>query len=466
MDLRPVLIGCVASLFVVTPAHAVTTLPQSTAQRADVTVRVPLQIERLPPPHELRVYCDVIAPAAREPMPQAYRIERPLPMPAEGTLRDVLEFHFDLPDGTPAIVDARCAAMTSQGRALCSPDGPYLSALAPGGLCTDTATAAVEESAAESERELPPPPTPVLGTPVEAPIGTVLTAPAPVTQYGLLGEAHADPNPRPYRLDLKRMTIHNVTTALDDNYETGGDEPWVMVIRLQGRLGDPVNPGTLLFLDDRGWGKVGPDNWGVKGASRSLTARWAKQLFDGVRPYEFAGAMLVVLEADGMPNAERQAMFTTIGESVQAAWSQALRLRVDLDYRNTTPTHAKAVVTRLAEVMAPVEANLRRAVADGTKAYLTRVMQRAGTPGFVPFVPDQVMDAKLVMTLNPAGLPASTIEQVFTGAVVPAGSTWRIAKFSIEAEQVRNANDGFMSPMPEKGAHWSIDHTLEEAATP
>ena len=458
-------IGLASALLAGAGASATTLLPQSTAKAAEVSLRVPLEITHLPRPHDLKVSCEVQAPVARQRVPDTYRIELPLTIPAEGTLHGELVFHFDLPEDASSAANARCVMLTAQGTAVCAADSAYRSAVAANGACTDSVTAPLAQ-AGEAAPGSATPAGPVLGTPVEAPVGTVLTADAPVTQYGLLGEAHADPTPRRYLLDLKRMTINNVTTALDDNYETGGDEPWVMVIRLQGRIGDATNPGAVLFLDDSGWGKVGPENWGTKGASRSLTAPWAQQPFGGVRPYEFAGAMLVVLEADGMPNAEREKMVATIGESVQAAWRQALSLRLDLDYSDTTPSHATTVVTRLADVHPQVRANLNRAVADGVKRYVASVVQRVGTAGFVPFVPDQVMDARLVMTLNPAGLPAETIGQLFAGAIVPTGTGWHQAKFSIEAEQARNADDGLMSPVPERGAHWSIDYTVEDAATP
>ena len=157
-NLTNVLAGLAVALVAPSSASAATLLSSAAPERADLTLRVPLEISNLPEPSDIIVHCEVSGRAAGSRPALAFRIEQQVRLPEDGRRGEALAFHFDLPDdAVAAMTDASCGMSSPQGVPLCGADGPYVAALSPGGRCIDAVSLQLAEAAGPST-------TPVLAT--------------------------------------------------------------------------------------------------------------------------------------------------------------------------------------------------------------------------------------------------------------------------------------------------------------
>ena len=142
-NLTNVLAGLAVALVAPSSASAATLLSSAAPERADLTLRVPLEISNLPEPSDIIVHCEVSGRAAGSRPALAFRIEQQVRLPEDGRRGEALAFHFDLPDdAVAAMTDASCGMSSPQGVPLCGADGPYVAALSPAAVASASAAAA------------------------------------------------------------------------------------------------------------------------------------------------------------------------------------------------------------------------------------------------------------------------------------------------------------------------------------
>lgn len=124
--------------------------------------------------------------------------------------------------------------------------------------------------------------------------------------------------------------------------EAAGDEPYVQVVPLRGLIGEadlrqprPPAPARL----GRG------DDYGTGGEVLDVDPRAGVVRFEGVRPFEVVGALVLVAEEDLTERADREAALRAVGDAVRLRFRRALspaRLPYDLG------DHSPANVARVA----------------------------------------------------------------------------------------------------------------------
>jgi hypothetical protein len=162
------------------------------------------------------------------------------------------------------------------------------------------------------------------------------------TQYTVVMPALDFPN--------RRYTAHMDRFRVIDQQENGGDEPWLAVIGMRGRPGDPANEPAF-YMADRSRRFIGPVDWAKRGTSRSLAGnRIQSWRFTKARPYEIHAYVVINFEGDNSSDGERQRAANAIMGKVMGVWAAEMNRSYGFDYDDLTAANRDRIVAEFRNI--------------------------------------------------------------------------------------------------------------------
>ena len=151
--------------------------------------------------------------------------------------------------------------------------------------------------------------------------------------------------------------------------ENGGDEPWLVVVRMQGRLGDNNNPATV-FARDRDRNFLGPVDWAVRDTSRSIAGnKIAVREFLPARPYEIHAYVVLAFEGDNSSDNERRDVAGRVASSIHKVWRDEISRNPGLDYSDLNQVNRDRIVAEFKATAERLQKDFRAAAKNAESRF-------------------------------------------------------------------------------------------------
>lgn len=187
--------------------------------------------------------------------------------------------------------------------------------------------------------------------------------PDPATLPGTLSGTEAGPVILPQEtILLETVGIPEVmyvvrldSFRVEDAQEGSGDEPWLIVMQFQGRIGDTSVPSAT--RSRRSF--LGSVDWGESGRERSLAGNPLQRTeYTRVRPYEISGLVIFLLEGDESSDGERERLMRYLHSRTNQVWNSEISRRLGLDYNDFRPVNRDRIVQEFERFATNVEGGI------------------------------------------------------------------------------------------------------------